>query len=108
MAPIPYTSQRSAFPGVYFIQWGKYIKVGCSDNVFWRRRALELSIPEGDVVGLGWIRVQTSSHRQPATEEYKIHQALAAYRVRGEWFRDCLPVRRFIARYARPWSQGPA
>lgn len=84
--------------GVYFIQWRAYVKVGCAWDVVKRRRALECSFPEGDMVALGWI-----PKRNYGRHEWQIHEALAAYRVRGEWFRDCSAVRRFIERYARPW-----
>lgn len=89
--------------GVYFVKWRGYIKVGCAWNVLTRLRGLQMSIPEGDFEPLGWI----PRHHDDAEEhESKIHKALAAHRVRGEWFADCPPVRRLIERYAKPWPEG--
>jgi hypothetical protein len=91
--------------GVYFVRWGAYIKIGCAWDVVSRRRAIENGIPEGDVEPLGFIRVPTGTMYGHHGHEARIHDLLHKYRVRGEWFRDCPTIRRFIARYCVPWPE---
>lgn len=98
--------QSCAYPGVYFVRWGKHIKIGCADNVCRRLHMLKGTIPEGELEPLGWIRVVYGPEKQlPRYREHEIHETLAAFRGRGEWFRDCKDVRCFIARYADPWPE---
>lgn len=86
--------------GVYFVRWETFIKIGSAYNVVSRRRAIEDGIPQGSVVPIAWIPCQKGSH---GYQEVKVHDVLAAYRIRGEWFTDCDAVRRFIDRHTMPW-----
>jgi len=98
--PIVHRRNRSLCRGVYFVKWRDYIKIGCSIDIRARVKSLRVSIPEGDMEPLGWIVYQTGDLEQ---HEAKVHDAMAAFRVRGEWFRDCPELRRFIERYAMAW-----
>lgn len=104
----PFTIRRE-YIGVYFVRWGAFIKIGTAHDVVARRQALETSLPEGDVEPLGWIHIPYLRWRRSNQDRYKhearIHETLSAYRVRGEWFRDCETVRRFIDRYCYPWPE---
>lgn len=93
------------YTGVYFLSWNGYIKIGHATDVVRRARAIYLAIPEGDVTPLAWIPIPMglTSTFYAGDHEHKIHQVLDAYRVRGEWFRDCPAVRRFIDRYGTEW-----
>lgn len=90
-------------PGVYFVKWRNFIKIGASRDVLMRLRGLETSIPEGEFEPLGWIFIHQGFACSIYEHEATIHKALEAYRARGEWFHDSQVIRNFIARYARPW-----
>lgn len=75
---------------VYFVTDGEAIKIGKAIN------------PKSRLGGL-----QTSHHKplrilalMPGDEavERRLHWKFEAYRIRGEWFRDCRPIRDFIRR----------
>lgn len=90
-----------AYRGVYFLQWGAFVKVGCAGNVLTRCRGLRFSVPFGETTLLGWIPLGNVTANQFAHER-DVHCHLEACRVRGEWFKDCPEIRRFIAEHARP------
>lgn len=75
------------------------MKIGAAQDVVSRLRALVCSIPEGECEPLAWIETPLDRYRHEAA----IHHALRMHRGRGEWFKDCQDVRRFIARYGKPW-----
>lgn len=93
------------YPGVYFAKWQEYIKVGSAWNVVTRMSGLRSGVPIGEIEPLGWIPVFGGGEIMPSHHEERIHRALAAYWIRGEWFRDCLPIRRFIDRYCFAWPR---
>ncbi len=81
-------SNDNAESYVYFITDGEAIKIGKANNPKSRLSAL-----------------QTSHHKplvilatMPGGEELEreLHRIFDAYRLRGEWFRDCSPLREFI------------
>lgn len=78
-------------PRVYAVRWEKYIKVGYTTNFAKRLRSLTHGLPTDalevilSVPGNRWL-------------EETVHVKLAAYRTRGEWYRDCLEVRAVINR----------
>jgi hypothetical protein len=72
---------------IYFIEHAGRIKVGFADNVERRLKEFRTAIPS--FVRLGSME-GTRGH------ERAIHQALAAYRLEGEWFKDCAFVRNFL------------
>jgi hypothetical protein len=92
--------------GVYFVRWGNFVKVGTAADVELRRRAIEGSIPTGEVEGLGFIHFRSGGMLRTMSRWYhegRIHDALRSEHERGEWFRDSPALRRFIAKYAKPW-----
>lgn len=76
---------------VYFITDGEAIKIGKANN------------PKSRLAGL-----QTSHHKplrflatMPGGSELEreLHRVFSAYRIRGEWFKDCKDIRDFIKRH---------
>lgn len=94
-------------PGIYFVQWRAYIKIGYANNIRARREGIEAGIPEDQVTVLGWIPCE-GGNRVAARQEEQIHRELSAHRVRGEWFHDNAGVRAFIERHAVTWDQDEA
>lgn len=100
-------NEGAAIEGVYFIRWGRYVKVGSAGDIGSRVRTIMLSIPEGEVEILGYIGgpfgwdVRAKHCR--GSHEGAIHQALRSVHVRGEWFHDTPAIRQFIEKYSRPW-----
>ena len=70
---------------VYFAQHGDEIKIGHSSNPRHRLRGIR---PRVRALAL-----------LPGTreDERRLHARFRDYRLHGEWFRDCLAIRRFIA-----------
>lgn len=98
------TSLSGAFPGVYFVEWNGFIKIGSAQNVEWRRRDIELSIPMGLVTGLAWVPVFSAlSDDQPVEHESRIQALFEHVRVRGEWFADVPDLRAYIDQWGYPW-----
>jgi hypothetical protein len=94
---------RVGYPGVYFIHWNGYIKIGSAGNVRTRLKDIFSNAPDAGLTPLGWIpdddvRVESRTER-----EWRIQQTLNQYLVQGEWFLDCQTVRDFIATHARAW-----
>jgi hypothetical protein len=103
-APTKVTARRRIeWHGVYFVQWGSFIKIGYGWNVERRRRQITCTIPEGDVTGMGWIWLRQAG--QLESYEQFLHQKFAAHRVRGEWFHDCPEIRAFIYDNCLPWPE---
>ena len=71
-------------PLVYFIRLGTRIKIGTTTNLV--QRLMQLPVEEllGTIIG-GYEM------------EQELHKRFAQYRVVGEWFVDCPPIRAFIA-----------
>lgn len=103
MSSGPRPQPRAGLCGAYFVRWGNFVKIGSADNVVKRRRALEVSVPEGEMVPLGWI--PSVYPIQPSDVEADAHRALQAHRVRGEWFTHGDAVRAYIAKYAQMWPE---
>jgi len=75
---------------IYFIQSLDKIKIGyTSNNVMERKRGMETGNPHGMVV-IGLVKGDK-------THEHKIHSALEKYCSFGEWFFDCIEVRKYIS-----------
>ena len=92
------------YAGVYFVKVGDHVKVGSANDVVRRRRALETSIPPPALAEpLGWIPVATTERNNHGAEEWRVQQSLAPIHARGEWYQDCEALRKFIAKYAKPW-----
>lgn len=78
---------------IYFISDGRAIKIGRSARPGQRLRELET----GNPFPINIIACIEGS----APQERSIHIQLAKYRIRGEWFVDCTPVRRAIEQYQK-------
>jgi hypothetical protein len=89
------------FDGVYFVRWGRFIKIGTAYDVVKRARALHGSFPVGTVKPLAWIPRRFTRY----TKEHDLHVELAPYCARGEWFHDCPEVRAVIARDGQRWPK---
>lgn len=76
---------------VYFVGRENLIKIGTTADLPSRLYQLER---EG-----GPLDLLAAIEGGPVLED-KIHEAFARYRVHGEWFRDCQPLRHFIAEVA--------
>ena len=74
---------------IYFIASNDRIKIGFTRNLKARMSSYLLHISSFEQIGISAGTVQF---------EKAIHQHLAAYRLTGEWFRDCPEVRAEIAR----------
>jgi len=76
--------------GIYFIQQGDDgpIKIGTSDNPEKRLQQLQGSHHET----LRLLKVVEGSN----WAEKRLHQHLAAFRLRGEWFENCAEVLRVV------------
>lgn len=83
---MPHKEQTSS---VYFLACDRLIKIGRAVNVTKRISALRVGHPTGEFNLIGTIPGGKD-------EERAIHHHLAEYRVSGEWFSDCLVVRRSI------------
>jgi hypothetical protein len=93
--------ERDKFCGVYFIAWGGFVKVGTGWSV--RRRVADFSqaLPtEPDRVGFIHLPGDDAGRFRA---ERQARMDLAAFVVKGEWFRDCPEVRAYIAQHAQPW-----
>jgi hypothetical protein len=98
---MPHPKPLERYPGVYFVRWGAYVKIGRADDVVSRRRALEYGIPEGSVVALAWIPYSSVTH--PGRLEGDLHERFAGHRVRGEWFRYTDEIRDFLKQSGHRW-----
>jgi len=78
---------------IYFIADGAAIKIGRSATVGERFRSIETGNPN-DLELIACID-------GGAGHEKAIHRELKDFRLRGEWFADCSPVREAIARYQK-------
>lgn len=76
---------------IYFVSDGSAIKIGRSRNV--KSRIQELQGANAKPLALLGSVDGHSAH------ETKVHSELSSYRLSGEWFADCEPVRSAIARY---------
>lgn len=82
---------------IYFARGDDYIKIGFSVLVKGRLLALNTASPN-ELELLATVPGSMAFERA-------IHQWLAPYRLRGEWFRDCAPVREAITAIQ---ERGPA
>lgn len=91
---------KSRFRGIYFAAFLGHIKIGAAQSVIDRVHTVGVLLPfEADP--LGYVPVASAGELYGA--EKKAHEALREYRVRGEWFRDCLEVRAYVALNAVRW-----
>jgi len=74
---------------VYFLKSGKRIKIGVAKDVSVRLRQLNAHAP-GRLKLIGSVSGSFPLER-------RLHNELAAYRSKGEWFKDCPQVRAAIA-----------
>lgn len=88
----------SACPGVYFLRCHEFIKIGSAGNI--RKRVEDIAqVTPWEIDVLGFIK---RPDRQAAfVLERELHKQFASYRVRGEWFQDCVEIRAFIAEHQR-------
>ena len=78
-------------PIIYFVRCQDFVKVGEARDTQARLSGLQVGCPyELELIGTIRGRFET---------EFSIHDTLAPYRVRGEWFRWCDEVRLAIAAY---------
>jgi hypothetical protein len=87
-----------AICGVYFIECGRFIKIGVSGDVTARLADLQRSNPQ-ELVGLGAIQLPSG---QALQLERLLHRHFAAQRHRFEWFHDHERIRDYIEEHARP------
>lgn len=75
---------------VYFISDGEFVKIGytTADDAEQRLKSLQTGNPKK-------LKLLKSVPGDSQTER-KCHQSLARYRVSGEWFQLCNPVKKFI------------
>lgn len=92
--------KKPALTGVYFLLWKDYVKVGVATDVNRRHKSFATTLPEGVTIPLGWI---PSAQGDMYKVERRIHHQFGLLRVRGEWFLDSTPLRRYIERNASPW-----
>lgn len=98
----PDEDKRGHWPGVYFVGHDeRFVKIGSADNVVTRFRSLVASIPDGDLVPLGWIWTRVPPGARAL--EAALHERFAALRWRGEWFRAEPDLLRFIDAVGLPW-----
>jgi len=88
-------------PGhVYANRSGRHLKIGFAQDVQERMTALQVLSPRKvELVG------SVTGYRE---HERKIQRRFAEYHVRGEWFRDCDPIRRFFSSSYCLLSQAPS
>jgi len=85
---------RSSDPGkiksyVYFISYGKRVKIGTCANVKTRLAALQIGIP-----GKARVRYVTPGDYRL---ERKLHERFAIDRVSGEWFQFSRAIQEWIS-----------
>lgn len=69
---------------VYFVRAGDAVKIGVTTEPKSRMRSIATGSPaELQVLGMRWFPSEADAY----AEERRIHGALAAHRVNGEWFR---------------------
>lgn len=73
---------------VYFLRRGAFVKIGYSDNVAVRKRALEAVLGES-------LELLATVAGGRAVEQ-AFHAAFREYHSNGEWFHLCGPVRRCV------------
>lgn len=78
---------------VYFITDGSAIKIGKATNVRSRLSGLQTSHHKH-------LRVIATMPGDGALER-QLHGRFRQHKIRGEWFRDCAPIRDFISNLAR-------
>lgn len=69
--------------GVYFIQCGRFVKIGMSQCIQQRLAEVQVMNP----VSLRLARVELLSAAELLPREMRLHDRFAEYRHRGEWFR---------------------
>ena len=77
---------------IYFIEHAGLIKIGFATNIEKRLESFKTAIP---------AFVRLGSMEGSRGHERAIHNALAFYREKGEWFRDCTEVRNFLMQVIR-------
>ncbi len=84
---------------IYFIQarHGGPIKIGSTTDLYARLRALQTS-------AAGELRIIATCDGDQVRER-EIHTFLDRFRVRGEWFADCIEVEQFIDAFGTPHHQ---
>lgn len=97
-----FDDERHIDSGVYFIACAGFVKIGRAWTVKGRFTALRVGNPL-PMTPLGFI--YEPDDRVATMTEQRIHERLAAFRHRGEWFSDTPEVRRVIADLAGPWPQ---
>lgn len=73
---------------VYFLRRGDFVKIGYSDDVPVRKRALE------SVLGESLELIATVPGGRALEQAF--HSGFRQYQARGEWFHLCGPVRRCV------------
>lgn len=94
--PIVRVSQRNS--GVYFIQSGKHVKVGCSGNCDARIKKVLRGAPRTKLIGVWWH--ETSEEAEES--EAGLHQRFAESRINHEWFRETPELKDFIRTVTGP------
>lgn len=95
-----HVSPGRKWTGVYFIASGGFVKIGISMDVVRRSYAIQSANPEV-ITPLGFIQQPTLLDALQL--EGELHQRFWRAFHRGEWFRDDVSIRDFIAANARPW-----
>ena len=96
--PIVDPRSYGEFSGVYFVRCEAFIKIGVSDDVRARFRAL-LSASPYELIPLGYIPGDPDGVDEL---EERLHIRFALLRHRGEWFRAEPDLLEFIAEHAQP------
>jgi hypothetical protein len=77
--PVQRREEKPVLAGVYFIRADQEVKIGMSNNVHQRMKALSTMSP----VPLELLAVVAGAH----LEEAQLHRKFAHLRMHGEWFR---------------------
>lgn len=83
--------------------WNDWVKVGYATDIRKRFLSLAGAVPVGRVRVIAFIPM--TSPTAMMLRESELHEAFAAYRVRGEWFQDNAVLREYIAQHAQLWPE---
>ena len=83
--------------GVYFVQCAEFIKIGCARDVVARLRQLRGFSPH-EIQEIAWIPSD-----DPVCLERDLHWQFREHAHYRERFRDCAPLRAYIAEHGQKW-----
>lgn len=98
---------KNAVRGVYFIQYGNFVKIGLSGDVSKRLEHFDRTLMPEPPQPLGYMPVDGGDWELFECER-ALHQRFSHLRHRGEWFRDSIELRDFIAEACASWPMAVA